>query len=88
MSRAPHLITATVNGAQLSVDQACERLVTGFPGSVLDSWLREFGYVNPDSTTTLSALKRAVEERGPRLLYELVIHRERMGERGRAFPSS
>jgi hypothetical protein len=77
MNRNQPLVRALIPEAPVTVDQACERLVTGFPGAVLTSWLREFGYVNLDNTTTLSALKRAVEERGPRIMYELVAFRER-----------
>lgn len=77
MSRAAHLVRALIPGVPLTVDQACERLTTGFPAWVIASWLAEFGYIRHGQIPTLPALKRAVEERGERITNELINHRER-----------
>lgn len=76
--RIVHLLAAAMlPGRRLTVDEFTEKLVRDVPAHVLAGFLAEFGYVNRNATTPLSALRNAVEERGPRIERELVAYRYR-----------
>lgn len=64
----------------LTLDEFVERLTARHSGRVIDTWLREFGYVqlNP---ATLPALRIAAHERGSRLAVELRMHAQRLADR-------
>jgi hypothetical protein len=63
---------------KVSVRIAAKQIMEKFPARILQTWLQEFGYTQPDALTGLEA---AVIERGSRLVRELRIHGQRLAER-------
>lgn len=63
---------------KVTVAQAAKQIMEKFPTRVLQTWLQEFGYTQPD---VVAGLHAAVAERGQRIVRELRMHGQRLADR-------